>query len=72
MVASNTSDEDSESDDEILPEAERKIDMSSLPMVAKDDKSVQARLSQAQKKQVRPRTQNTRHPDPPVLIDVYI
>ncbi|CAD6574023.1 MAG: hypothetical protein TREMPRED_000991 [Tremellales sp. Tagirdzhanova-0007] len=49
MGGSDSSDEESESEDEVV-EAGPRVDMGSLPMVAKDDKSVSARLEQAQKK----------------------
>ena len=52
MGGSDSSDEESESEDEVV-EAGPRVDMGSLPMVAKDDKSVSARLEQAQKKKVR-------------------
>ncbi|OCF75215.1 hypothetical protein I204_04068 [Kwoniella mangroviensis CBS 8886] len=53
----DSSDDESDDDDEdrAVAEAGKKIDMSSLPMVAKDDKSVQAKLKKAAKKKHDPK-----------------
>ncbi|OCF43198.1 hypothetical protein I317_02905 [Kwoniella heveanensis CBS 569] len=51
----DSSDDESDAEDLAVAEAGRKIDMSSLPMVAKDDKSVQARLKKAAKKKGEPK-----------------
>ncbi|WVQ65141.1 uncharacterized protein L199_003314 [Kwoniella botswanensis] len=53
----DSSDDESDDDDEdrAVAEAGKKIDMSSLPMVAKDDKSVQAKLKKAAKKKDDPK-----------------
>ncbi|WWC68421.1 uncharacterized protein I206_102348 [Kwoniella pini CBS 10737] len=51
------SDDESDDDDEdrAVAEAGKKVDMSTLPMVAKDDKSVQAKLKKASKKKDDPK-----------------
>ncbi|WVQ85432.1 hypothetical protein IAT38_007597 [Cryptococcus sp. DSM 104549] len=46
----DSSDDESDAEDLAVAEAGRKVDMSSLPMVAKDDLTVQARLKKASKK----------------------
>ncbi|GFZ43312.1 Uncharacterized RNA-binding protein [Saitozyma sp. JCM 24511] len=46
----DSSDDESDAEDVAIREAGKKIDMGSLPMVAKDDKTVQARLKKAQRK----------------------
>ncbi|KAI9634478.1 uncharacterized protein MKK02DRAFT_12053, partial [Dioszegia hungarica] len=46
----DSSDDESDGEDVAVREAGRKIDMKGLPMVAKDDKSVAARLKKANKK----------------------
>ncbi|WVN85584.1 uncharacterized protein L203_100733 [Cryptococcus depauperatus CBS 7841] len=46
----DSSDDESDVEDLAIVEAARKVDIGSLPMVAKDDKSVQQRLKKAQKK----------------------
>ncbi|WVR05626.1 hypothetical protein IAU60_002648 [Kwoniella sp. DSM 27419] len=51
----DSSDDESDAEDLAVAEAGRKIDMSSLPMVAKDDKSVQAKLKKASKKKDEPK-----------------
>ncbi|WVQ97030.1 hypothetical protein IAU59_004140 [Kwoniella sp. CBS 9459] len=51
----DSSDDESDVEDLAVAAAGRKVDMSSLPMVAKDDKSVQARLKKAAKKKGEPK-----------------
>ncbi|OWZ71506.1 hypothetical protein AYX14_03092 [Cryptococcus neoformans] len=46
----DSSDDESDAEDLAVAEAARTVDMGSLPMVAKDDKSVQQRLKKASKK----------------------
>ncbi|WVQ71089.1 hypothetical protein IAR50_000614 [Cryptococcus sp. DSM 104548] len=46
----DSSDDESDVEDLAVAEAGRAVDMTNLPMVARDDKSVQARLKQAAKK----------------------
>lgn len=48
----DSSDDESDDEDAAVKEAGRRVDMSQVPMIAKDDKSVQARLKKAQKKKV--------------------
>ncbi|WWD18143.1 hypothetical protein CI109_102592 [Kwoniella shandongensis] len=51
----DSSDDESDAEDLAVAEAGRKIDMSTLPSVAKDDKSVQARLKKASRKKDEPK-----------------
>ncbi|WRT65912.1 uncharacterized protein IL334_002863 [Kwoniella shivajii] len=51
----DSSDDESDDEDRAVAEAGRKVDMTSLPMVAKDDKSVQAKLKKASKKKDDPK-----------------